>query len=200
MERSSIVDVKNSIRWDLWKVSLQIEDTWVWTTQYCLRILRYGNSSEDIGSQLSKVDNHGERKKRSETSIAKLWRQTRENWDRSSGQESKGREWRWKRKRYMLPVERRRPGIRVMIVHQNRHRQPLHPLSQQWHEIEERRGKEAPEAEVRLAELFDNRADIVWKFSVRDHLVSDGILPNVNSLKTNRDAEQVTSVCWTTTK
>ena len=31
------------------------------------------------------------------------------NWNRCSGQESKGNEWRWRRKRYLLPVERERP-------------------------------------------------------------------------------------------
>ena len=39
-------------------------------------------------------------------------------------------------------------GMRVMIVHQNRHRKPLHPLCHQWHEVEARREKEASEAEV----------------------------------------------------
>ena len=33
---------------------------------------RHGDSSEDIGSQLSKVENHGEEKKKSETSFTKL--------------------------------------------------------------------------------------------------------------------------------
>ena len=35
-------------------------------------IVRHGESSEDIGSQLSKVENHGEEEYRSTTSIAKL--------------------------------------------------------------------------------------------------------------------------------
>ena len=53
-----------------------------------------------------------------------------------------------------------------------------------WHEVEVRREEEAPEAEVRLAEFFDNRADAFWKVVVRHHVVSIGILPDVNSLKT----------------
>ena len=36
-------------------------------------------------------------------------RQTRENRNRSSGQELKGLNFRWKRKRYEMPVERKRP-------------------------------------------------------------------------------------------
>ena len=108
MGRSSIVDVKNSIQWYLGK-SVKIEDTWVSSTQNCARIVRHGDSQEDIGSQLSKVENHGEEEYRSETSITKLWRQTRENWIRSSGQESKVISWRWKRERYLSPVERKRP-------------------------------------------------------------------------------------------
>ena len=48
-----------------------------------------------------------------------------------------------------------------LIVHQNRHRKPLHPLSHQCHEVEAGREKEASEAKVRLAEFFDNRADTI---------------------------------------
>ena len=44
---------------------------------------------------------------RSETQIAKLWRQTRENRDKSSEQESKGIKWRWWRKKSLLPMERK---------------------------------------------------------------------------------------------
>ena len=71
-----------------------------------------------------------------------------------------------------------------MIVHQNRHRKPLHPLSHQHQEVEARREKEVPEAEVRLAEFFDNRADTIWKVLVRDHLVSTGILHECQFHKT----------------
>ena len=76
-----------------------------------------------------------------------------------------------------------------MIVHQNRHRKPLHPLSHQWHEVEARREIEASEAEVRLAEFFDNRAGNIWKVLVRDHLVSIGILLDVNFTKQKRDVK-----------
>ena len=87
--------------------------------------------------------------------------------------------------------------MRVMIiVHQNRQQKPLHPLSHQWHEEEARREKEASEAGVRLAEFFDSRADTIWKaLAVRSHLGSIGTVPNVNSIKLNRDAKQGISVC-----
>ena len=42
------------------------------------RIVRHGDSKEDIGSRLSKVENHGEEEYRSETSITKLCRWARE--------------------------------------------------------------------------------------------------------------------------
>ena len=52
--RSSLVDVKNSIRWYLGK-SVQIENTWVWSTQNRIRIeWPDWYSSEDIGYQQSK--------------------------------------------------------------------------------------------------------------------------------------------------
>ena len=53
-----------------------------------------------------KIEDHGEEEYRSETSITKLWRQTPENRNRSSGQESTGIVRRWRRKRYLLAVER----------------------------------------------------------------------------------------------
>ena len=53
MGRSSIIDVKSSIRLHLGK-SVQIKDTWVCATQNCIGIVRHGESSEEIGSQLSK--------------------------------------------------------------------------------------------------------------------------------------------------
>ena len=81
-----------------------------------------------------------------------------------------------------------------MIIHQNRHRKPLHPPSHQWHEVEARREKEASEAEVRLTEFFDSRADTILKVLAQDPFVSIGILPNVNSIKLNRDAKQEISV------
>ena len=43
--------------------------------------------------------------------LRNFWRQERENRNRSSGQESKGLKWRWKRKRFLLSVERKRPGF-----------------------------------------------------------------------------------------
>ena len=187
--RSCIFHVKDTIWWCCGKY-VQIENTRVWATQNCTWIVRDGDSSKDIDAQLSKIEDDGERKKRSETPIAKLWRTFRKNWNRSSGYESKGINLRWRRKRKMLPVERKRASVRtettavsstrVMIAHQNRHRKPLHPLSHQWHEVKARREKEASEAKVTLAEFFDNRADTIWKVVVRDHLESSGILPNVN--------------------
>ena len=45
-----------------------------------------------------KIEDNGEEEYRSETSISNLWRKARENWNRSSDQESNGNEWRWRRK------------------------------------------------------------------------------------------------------
>ena len=107
MGGSFIINVKNSIWWYLGK-PVKFEDTWVCATQNRIGIQRHGGSSEDIGSQLSKVENHGEEEKRSETSITKLWRQAWEKWIRSSSQESKRINRRWRRKRYLLPMDRKR--------------------------------------------------------------------------------------------
>ena len=74
---------------------------WNCTTRRFLRIYRC--------PIMKNIEDNGEEKYRSETSITKLWRQARENRNRSSGQESKGNKWRLRRKRYLSPVERQRP-------------------------------------------------------------------------------------------
>ena len=51
---------------------------------------------------------NGEKEKRSETPTTKLRRQARENGNRSNDQEPNGIKWRWRRKRYLLPMERKR--------------------------------------------------------------------------------------------
>ena len=120
---SSIVYVKGSIRWCSGK-SVQIEDARVRATQKRIGIERHGDSSKDIDVHLSKSEDNGEEECRSETSITKFWRQARENRNRSSGQKPKGLNWRWRRKRYVLPVERKWPVFEGTIVHKNRHRKP----------------------------------------------------------------------------
>ena len=96
---SSTIYVKDSILWCLGK-SVQIKNTWVRATQNRIGIVRHGDS-EDIDAQLSKIEDNGEKEHKSETTA-------RENRNRSSGQESKGIQWRWRRRRYMLSVERKR--------------------------------------------------------------------------------------------
>ena len=88
------VYVKDSIRWYSGE-SMQIDDTRVWSTQNRIRIVRHGNSSKKIVAQLSEVEEDGEKKHRSETSMTKFWSHEREKWDRDSGYESPEIEWYW---------------------------------------------------------------------------------------------------------
>ena len=67
-----------------------------------------GDSSESIGSQLSKGQDDGEEEDRSETSITKLWRQEWENRIRSNGKESKGNHWCWQRPTARCKSEKKR--------------------------------------------------------------------------------------------
>ena len=132
--------------------SVQIENLWVRATQKRSGIVRHGDSSEDIDAQLSEVEDDGEMEYRSEITITKIWRQTWENWDRSNGQESKGIGWRWRRKRYLLPVERKRPMFEGKPVQfpawekqscaETRTRMPPHFPSPRCHEVEVCRRKE----------------------------------------------------------
>ena len=60
-----LLSMSKIIRWYPGK-SVQVEDTWVWSTQYRIRIVRHGDSSEGIGSQPTKVENHGAEETRPE--------------------------------------------------------------------------------------------------------------------------------------
>ena len=95
------------LSYDVFK-SLYKLSTWVWTTQKQIGIVRDGDSSEDIDAKLSKIEDNGEEENRSETSIAKLWRQVWENRNRSSDSRN-GLSGVERGKRYMLPAERKRP-------------------------------------------------------------------------------------------
>ena len=107
---SSTICVKESIRWCLGK-SVHIENTWVRATQKRVRIVPYGNSSEDIGSWLSKVKNHWKevyiRNSVYEISTPGMGELKQEQWSRIE------REWvaLKEQKRYLLPVERKRPAF-----------------------------------------------------------------------------------------
>ena len=178
MEWSSTIYVKNSIRWYLGKF-VQIEDTRVWSTQNRIGIVRHGDSSEDIVAQSSEVEDDGEEKHRSETSIANIWRQKWENW----------------KKRAVF--ERRQSVVscmRVTIV-QSRYQKPHHTLSHkvQTHEVEVCREKEMPVAKGSLKSSIDRRVHTSWKVLAPNRLVSIGILPNVNSFKLNLDVSSAQS-------
>ena len=73
-----------------------------------------------------------------------------------------------------------------------------HEEKLQKHEAEVCREKETSKAEASLGSSTDSRVNTSWK--VLNHLMSIGILPNVNSIKLNRDAKQGTSVCSRTTR
>ena len=59
MGRNFIVKDEDSIWWHSGK-SVQIETTWVWSTQNRIRIVPHGNSSENIDAQSSEIEDHGE--------------------------------------------------------------------------------------------------------------------------------------------
>ena len=79
----------SGIRYEIPGKCVHIENTRVWPVQNRIGIVWHGNSSEDIEARLSEIENDGEVKHRSETRIAKLWRQTwelkQEQWLRIEG-------------------------------------------------------------------------------------------------------------------
>ena len=90
-------------------------------------------------------------------------------------------------------------GMRVMIV-QNRHQKPRHPLSHQHqkHEFVARREKETSEAEASLGSSIDSRVNTSWKVLALNHLVKFGILPNANSINLNRVVNSAQSAYFRT--
>ena len=106
-------------------------------------------------------------------------------------------------KRYLLPVERKRPvfawrpfavsATKPKIVRKNQNTLPRHLLS---HEVEVCRGREVSEAKVTMGPFFDNPADIMWKAPARERLVNIDIRPSANSIKKDKVVRLETSVCF----
>ena len=145
---------------------VQIKNTWVWSTQNLVRIVWHGNSSENIDAWLSKVENDGEEKHRSETSITKFshlkWEietgavvTSRRRW--SGVERGQGVCYQWKAKKAVF--ERSDGGWTC----KNRHQKPLHPLSHRHKEVDVRRKKKNSEAGVDLESSIDSRAKTFWK-------------------------------------
>ena len=65
------------------------------------------------------------------------------------------------------------------------------PLNHELKEVEVHRGKRTSEARVHLRSSLDSRAKITLKVFAPNHFVIIGILPNVKSMKKNRDANSV---------
>ena len=92
--------------WWCFGKSVHIETTWVWSTQKRIRVVRHGEKISVPNCQQEKPWWKGEKIR---TPFTKLWRQAWENWIRSSVKESKGVVRRWRRKRYLFSVKRKRP-------------------------------------------------------------------------------------------
>ena len=192
------------IRWYLGK-SVQIKDTWICATQNRIGIVRHGASSEEIGSQLSKVEKPWWkgvwiRNFDNETSTPGTGRiqsgAVMKSREELSGVEGgKGICYQWKEKVQCLQ------GDRCSFRHETQDRpwKPEHTPatpSELYHEVEVCRGREVSEAKVTTGLFFDNRADIIWKVLVRERLVNVGILPSVNPIKPKRVAKPVIRLCF----
>ena len=153
-------------------------------------------SSKDVDAKLSKSWRRWWRGVQIRNFDCEIWRQTWENWNRSSDQESKGINWRWWRTRYMFPVERKRPVFerRPMQFPARRswacktdtqNRSILWTTNtKRWKCVGE---KEIPDAGVHLRSSLDSRVNTYWNVFAPNRFVRIGIFPNVNSIKRNRD-------------
>ena len=170
--------------------SVQIEDTWVLSTQNRIGIVRHGDSSEEIDAQLSKIEDNGKEEFRPETSIFNFdARQEKietgvvvKNRKGLSGVEGgQGICHQWKEKGQCSK------GDQCSFRHESNNRaqkpEPKAPHfpSPRCHEVEVCRRKE-----IIMVPFFDNRADTIWKVLARDRFVNVGIHPSVNFIKQKR--------------
>ena len=131
-----------------------------------------------------KNENDGEEEYRSETPIAKLWRQAwelkHERWSRierdwSALKEEKVSVTIGKKKARVRKETNAVSGMRVTIVPKNQNTLPPRLPSQPYHEVVVCWRKEVSKAKVTMVPFFDNRADIIWKVLARDRYVNVGI-------------------------
>ena len=90
----------------------------------------------------------------------------------------------------MLSMDSKRTVFETSVVSgtmrmSDRHQKPLHPLNHQHKEVEVRRGKRTSGARVHLGSSLGSRAKTAEKVFAPNHLVTIGILPNVNSISLN---------------
>ena len=127
--------------------SVQIEDTWVCAIQNRVEIVRHGDSSEDIGSPLSKVENNGEEEKKDQkTSIMKLRRQAWENLTQEQWSRVERDFLALKEEKVLVTSGKKNVSVRKetkavyatkpKIVRKNQNTLPPHLLSQPHHEVE----------------------------------------------------------------
>ena len=141
-----------------------------------------------------KIEDNGEEKYRSETSIAKLWTP-------GTGELNQGQ---WSRvERGLIGVEGEKStcyqwkeegqwskGDQCSFRHENNDRaQKTRTHCRHTfraicsHEVEVCRRKGVSKAKVTMVPFFGNRADIIWRVLARDRLLNIGILQSVNLTK-----------------
>ena len=207
-------------RWDDILLSMS-EDSIRWYSGVCLYKLRIRESAQfktvlelydmDIIHQKVSMPNYQRLKTMvknkywSETSTAKFWRQTWENRNRCSGQESQGIKWCWKRKRYLLQVGGKgqcSKGDEYSFRHESNDRAKPTPKAGPPSEPQSSKTRGKSVSRKRNArgrsrsEKFNrppSSLNTSWKVLAPNRLVNIGILPNVNSFKRNRDVSSALS-------
>ena len=178
---------KKYIGWNLGK-SVQLENTWVRATQNRIGIVRHGDSSEVIGSQLSKVVNHGEKENSQKLRLRNFWRWAWENWNRSGDKESKGTVRRWRRKRSVTSgkkkasVQKETDAVSVMnpkIARKNQNTAPPRLLNQPYHEVKRVSKKRSIQGKSNHGSILRQPCRFFWRVLARDRLVNIVILPSV---------------------
>ena len=69
----------------------KIEDTWVWSTQNRIGIVRHADLSEESWTWLSQIEDNGEKKYRARFTNYEFWVQELKLWKKRRGQESWGK-------------------------------------------------------------------------------------------------------------
>ena len=184
--------VKDSFRRYLGK-SVQIENTWVWSTQTVLELY-----DMEIHQKISLPNYQNLKTMVKRSADQKLWLR---NFDARHGriesgavvksrkgligiEGGKGICYQWEEKGQCSQGDRcssRHETQRSCAKTQNT--LPPRLLSQPYHEVELCQRREVSEAKVTLGPFFDNRADIIWEVPACERLANIDIRPNANSLK-----------------
>ena len=165
-----IVYDENPAWWHFGRI-VQIQNKRVWKTQDRIGIVRPGDSSKEVWTWLSQIENYGEEKYRARNSKWELWGQKRKFWEERRGQESGNKtactknSWRlfWVGNQRLCAEGHIAVSATIWISVGKVHHQIRLRILSCSRVSENHREPEVSEVKVRVVECRDGLARISWK-------------------------------------